>query len=201
MVALAEEKETPPRVSREAYLEWESQQETKHEYYDGVIIEMAGASPEHIRINGNVNGLLFIQLLDSACQEFPSDMRCFAPRCDRYYYPDASVVCEEPEYEAIQGVRSLLNPILIVEVLSPTSEKSDRGEKFECYKTLPSLRTYVLISQEAPRIEVYERQAAGEWMETVSEGLDATAILERIGCELRLKSVYARVDFSGAESD
>ena len=163
MVAFAEEKEVlPPRISREDYLQWEVQQEDRNEYHDGIIVKMSGASPQHIRINGNINGLIFNQLIASECQVFPSDMRVYTPRCNKYYYPDASVVCEEPDYQMIQGVQSLLNPIVIMEVLLPASEKSDRGDKFECYKTLAALQTYVLISQTTPRIEVFERQASGE---------------------------------------
>lgn len=90
---------------------------------------------------------------------------------------------------------------MVVEVLSKSTEKSDRGEKFDCYKTLASPQTYVLISQTAPRIEVYARQASGEWAQTVSEGLNSVAKLERIGCELQLKSVYARVNFTEAAED
>ena len=193
MVAFAEEKGTippPPLISREDYLAWEDEQETKHEYDNGFIIEMAGAQWNHNLIAGRANGLLITQLLESDCEAVGSDMRVYIPQCNRYVYPDGSVMCGEPDLEIFRGVQTLLNPIVILEVLSKSTEKSDRGEKFECYKTLASLQTYVLISQTEPRIEVFERQASGEWTETVTEGRDATAKLERIGCELRIKDVF-----------
>ena len=201
MVAFAEEKETSLRVSREDYLAWESKQEDRNEYHDGHIIKMSGASPQHNRINANINARLHSQLEETDCEAMINDMRVYIPQCSRYLYPDTVVICGELDLEIIRGVQTLLNPILIIEVLSKSTEKSDRGEKFDCYKTLASLQTYVLISQTAPRIEVFERQASGEWTQTVTEGIEATAKLERIGCELKLKNVYARVDFADAADE
>ena len=201
MVAFAEEKALLPRISREDYLVWESQQEGRNEYHDGFVIEMSGASPEHNRINANIGGFLNAQLLDAECQEFVNEMRVYVPQCNGYFYPDTLVVCEEPEYEMIQGVASLLNPAALFEVLSRSTANSDRTDKFGCYKTLPSLQTYVLVTQDKPRIEVFERQATGEWTETIYAGLDATAKLERIGCELALKRVYARITFEQVETE
>ena len=201
MVAFAEEKEAaPPRISREQYLEWESQQEDRNEYDDGIIIKMTGASLPHNRINLNIAARLNLDLEDTDCEAMASDMRVYVPQCNRYLYPDTVVVCAAPELEIIRGVATLLNPLVIIEVLSKSTEKSDRTDKFDCYQTLDSLQTYVLVAQEKPRIEVFDRQTTGEWTETVSEGLEATAKLERINCELSLKRVYARVTFDNEPS-
>ena len=204
MAAFAEEKESapsrPPRISREDYLIWESQQETKHEYHAGFVIEMSGASPEHVQIASNLNGEIYLCVRGTACRFLGSDMRCFVPQCDKYYYPDGVVVCGLPEYEDIRGVRSLLNPTLAIEILSPTSERSDRTDKFDCYKTLASLQTYVLIAQDSPLVQVFDRQTADKWIETIYGGLDATANFDRIGCELSLADIYALVEFAETQN-
>ncbi len=205
MVAYVEEQASgvgmPPRLSREDYLLWEGLQEARHEYHDGLVIKMSGASFPHTIINANINRWLGNQLDDTDCIAVPSDLRVYVPQCNRYFYPDTVVVCDKPYLEVIQRVQTLFNPALVVEVLSKFTEKTNRGDKFDCYKTLASLQTYVLIAQTTPRIEVYERQATGEWRLTVTEGLEATAKLERIGCELVLKNIYNRVNFDEAAEE
>ena len=203
MVAFAEEKgiiSPLPRISREDYLQWEVQQEEKHEYHDGRIIKMAGANPDHFQIASNLNGQIYICLRGTPCRVFGSDARVFIPECNKYYYPDLTVVCNAPEYENIKGIRSLLNPSLIIEVLSPSTAKSDRIDKFDCYKTLASLQTYVLTAQDAARMQVFERQEADEWIEMIYAGRETTAKLERIGCALTLADVYEFVTFNEAQT-
>src|ERR1051325_1552816 len=127
MVAYAKRKaETKSPISPQEYLERERTANTKSEYYDGVIIAMAGASPNHNTITFNLNGLLYTLLQGKPCRGFSSDMRVRVPDCNRYYYPDLSVVCGEPQYERLAGVETLLNPTVVIEVLSDSNEKTDR---------------------------------------------------------------------------
>jgi Uma2 family endonuclease len=186
--------EKPPRLTPQEYLERERKAETKSEYHGGIVVAMAGASPEHNIIVFDLIGTLSVQLRGKPCQGFPSDLRVRVPACDKYYYPDAIVVCEEPEYEQLAGTRSLLNPTLIVEVLSDSTEKTDRGEKWTCFQTLESLQTYVLISQDRPLIEVYRREGQG-WFYAAATGVESRVPLDAIGCELKLTDVYARIQF------
>ena len=176
------------------YLERERTAEFRSEYDHGVIIPMPGASREHNAITFNTSGLFWSQLEGSSCEGFAQDMRVRVPQCDRYYYPDIIVVCGEARFEdATFDV--LLNPRLIVEVLSESTERKDRGEKFDCYETLPSLSDYVLISQTEPRIEHFSRLEDGIWRFVAARGLEAVPNLPAIGCSLRLADVYARITF------
>ena len=182
-------------ITPNEYLAWERQAETKSEYREGVIVAMAGASPEHIAITGNIYGELYGQLKGRNCQVFGSDLRISVETCDAYYYPDVTVVCEPPQFLNL-GAATLVNPTLLVEVLSDSTEIKDRNEKWECYQTLESLKTYVLVAQDRPRIEIYVRQTDGSWSYKEVKGLEATVKLDAIGCELRLSDVYARIVFS-----
>src|SRR5579883_412044 len=146
-----------PYITPEAYLERERVAARKSEYYDGIIVAMAGASPDHDRIAVNLLRHLGNQLEGTPCEPFSSDMRVRVPAYNRYFYPDVSVACGEAQFEALSGVRSLLNPRLIVEVLSASTEKNDREEKYDCYRSLDSLAVYLLIAQDRPRVEIFTR--------------------------------------------
>ena len=190
MIAYAEKKCFTPLE----YLERERAADYKSEYNHGVITLMPGASREHNCITFDTTSLLGPQLKGSSCQGFSQDMRVRVPLCDRYFYPDIVVVRNEPQFEdATFDV--LLNPRLVIEVLSPSTEHKDRGEKFDCYETLESLTDYVLISQTEPRIEHFSRLEDGVWRFVVARGVGATLALPAIGCSLRLADVYARVTF------
>jgi Uma2 family endonuclease len=191
MVAVAK----PRRVTAEEYLEGERRAQTKSEYFGGVIVSMANASPEHDAITYNLTIEIGARLKDGPCRGFTSDMRVRVSACDRYYYPDSSVVCEEPQYEVHRGIFSLLNPTLIIEVLSDSTEKVDRGEKLDCYRTLTSVTTYILVAQDRPRVEVYTRQADGSWRHDVYKGQDAVLPLPALGFDLRFADIYNRVHF------
>ncbi len=179
-------------VSPEEYLEAERRAEYKSEYFAGEILAMTGASREHNLIVGNLLGSLHPQLRGRPCELYPSDMRVKITRTGAYAYPDLVVVCGEPEFEDEQ-VDTLLNPTVLVEVLSPSTERHDRGRKWEHYRRLPSLAEFLLVAQEQPRIEHYLRQESGLWLFHDASGEDAVLELSSIGCTLALRDVYDKV--------
>lgn len=198
-----------PRYSVEEYLSLERESEERHEYLDGQIYAMVGESPEHGIICTNISGQLYSQLRGRPCQAFSKDMKVrsgSAPRSGRtqkglYSYPDLLVVCGELKFhDKHQDV--LLNPVLIIEVLSPTTEAFDRGEKWARYQTwLPELSDYLLVSQSKPRVEHYHRQAGGEWLYSLVNGLEESLNLHSVDCTLQLIDVYDRIAFPAEEPE
>lgn len=176
------------------YLEMERASEEKHEFLDGEIYLMSGASLKHNLIVTNTVSSLHSQLRSRPCVVFPSDMRVRV-RDNRYYtYPDITVVCDPLQLE--DGRQdTLLNPTLIIEVLSPSSESYDRGKKFQHYRTLASLQEYVLISQDSARIERYLRQPNDEWLLADASGIESSIELASIQCVLSLAEVYEKITF------
>lgn len=183
---------TDTRVSPEEYLVRERAAEYRSEYVDGEVRAMTGASPNHGRIALNVAMSLQSQLGDGPCEAFVSDMRVTANRTRDYFYPDVVVVCGPTETED-EHDDSLLNPTVIVEVLSPSTEAYDRTRKWEKYRRLPSLREYLLVAQDWPRVERYTRQGGGLWLFSETEGTGGVLRLDSIGCTLALEDVYRRV--------
>lgn len=186
--------QSKPHLTPEEYLAIERQSEVRSEYLDGEMFVMTGGRYPHNRIIGNVMGELHQQLKRSPCQVLPSDQRVHIPATGLYTYPDVSVVCGEGQFED-RFLDSLLNPTLLVEVLSPTTEAYDRGKKFEHYRSIPSLSEYLLIAQDEPRVEQYLRQDGNRWLLTAITGLEATLALPSIQCELALAEIYARISF------
>jgi Uma2 family endonuclease len=183
-------------VTPEEYLRREDAAETKSEYVDGVIVGMSGASPEHSAVTFNLSVALGGRIRGMGCRGFSADLRVRIEAGNRYYYPDLTIVCSEPEYETRRGFRHLLNPSLVFEVLSDSTEKRDRGEKWEAYWGIESLTAYALIHQDRPAIELYTRlQGADEWVVTRVEGLDGVLKLTTIGCEVPLGEIYEDVEF------
>ena len=187
--------EIPVYITPEQYLEWEQEEEGKNEYYDGVIVAMSGVSLEHDRITAALGGLLFALLRGGPCRHSTPDMRVGVPVCNRYYYPDLAVTCGEPRMGRVKRAQSLLNPTVIVEVLSPSTERVDRDDKLRCYRTLDSLAVYVLVSQHTPRIETCTRQPDGAWRYDDMSGLDAVLALPVLNAQVRLADIYADVAF------
>jgi Uma2 family endonuclease len=173
------------------YLAFERAAEYKHEYVGGRVYAMTGASREHNVITINVLASLHAQLCGRPCETYPSDMRVKVSETGMYTYPDVVVACGEPAFEDA-SVDTLLNPTAIVEVVSPSTEAYDRGEKFAHYRRLASLREYVLVAQDRVRVEHYVRRGE-QWLLTELAGLDATLPLESLGCALALADVYERV--------
>ncbi|MBZ0283022.1 MAG: Uma2 family endonuclease [Anaerolineae bacterium] len=184
-------------ITPEEYLKAERASETKHEYYDGEIFAMAGASENHILIVGNTFASLHSQLRKRPCKAYANDMRTRSVGKKFYAYPDIVIVCGTPQFED-KELDTLLNPTVIIEVLSPSTEKYDRGEKFWQYRKLDSLQEYVLISQDKTHIEYYVRRAGG-WVLHDVIGLEAQFTLESIDCTLTLADVYEKVIFDAEE--
>lgn len=183
------------KLTPQEYLAIERQSEFKSEFVNGEMFAMAGASEAHNLIVTNVVGEFRAQLKGGPCRVYPSDMRVRIPNTTRYIYPDVSVVCSERQFEDNQR-DILLNPTLIVEVLSPSTEAYDRGTKFGLYRRISSLQEYVLISQHIPQIECYVRQEASRlWQFSDVVGLETEMELSSIACRLALTEVYENVDF------
>jgi Uma2 family endonuclease len=180
------------RLSPEEYLALERQSEVKHEFLNGEIFAMTGASLQHNAIVWNVAGILYSQLKGRPCRAFIGDMRLRVDATGLYTYPDLVVVCGEPRL-ADADLDTLLNPTLIVEVLSPSTEAYDRGKKFAHYRTIESLAEVVLISQEQVEVERFSRQPEGGWLLLEANRLEDRLLLPSIGCELSLAAVYERV--------
>ena len=180
------------------YLAQERQAETKSEYLNGRIYGMSGASEEHNTIVFNLARRIGNQLDKKPCRGYVNDMRVKVSPTGLYTYPDVVVVCGKPRFED-QHVDTLLNPTVIIEVLSDSTENYDRGEKFAHYRALPSLSDYLLVAQDQPRIEHYQRQPDGRWLYSATDGLDAQVEIATIGCVLPLAEVYERVDFTEPE--
>jgi Uma2 family endonuclease len=181
-------------VTPEEYLALERGSELRHEYVDGQMVAMTGGSRNHALIVTNLGGELRQQLKGRACEVYTSDLRVQVSATGLYTYPDVVVVCGEPRFED-PHLDTLLNPTVIIEVLSPTTEPYDRGRKFEQYRTLESLREYLLVSQDHPLVEQFLRQEADAWLFTEVSGLDQTVSLPSIECQVALAEIYHKVTF------
>jgi Uma2 family endonuclease len=180
----------------EEYLALERQAQCKSEYYAGEIFAMAGASRWHNLIVTNVLRELSLQLKGRPCTTYHSDMRVKVSPTGLYTYPDVTVVCGEAQFEDNQQ-DTLLNPMLIVEVVSESTEAYDRGGKFAHYRKLTSLMEYVLITQTKPHIEHYVRQPDNRWLLAEADSLQDTLHLPSIDYRLALAEVYDKVDIVG----
>ncbi|MBA3693931.1 MAG: Uma2 family endonuclease [Acidobacteria bacterium] len=182
-------------ISPEEYLALERKAVVRHEYFDGEIYEMAGASEEHATISSNVNASLNFQLKKRPCKSYQSDLRVHIPATNLYTYPDVVVVCGKPQLLEDAHLDTLLNPTLIIEVLSPSTADYDKGAKFDYYRTLESLREYVLVWQDKKRVARYTKQIDGSWLLRDFIGEDAEINLDSIDCTLSIEDIYDKVDF------
>lgn len=187
------------RVSPEDYLAAERSARTKSEYLDGEVVAMVGASERHVLIVSNLVISLHGQLRGRPCRIYASDLRVRVAGTGLYTYPDLSVVCgAAPQLEDAHG-DTLLNPGLIAEVLSPSTEAYDRGSKFAHYRQVPSLTDYLLIAQDQPHIEHYQRLPDGGWLLSEASSLNDALSLPSLRCALPLREVYAQVAFDASE--
>jgi Uma2 family endonuclease len=180
------------RLTVEEYLAIERQAPHKSEYFDGEMFAMAGASRRHNLIALNIGAELRAQLQQRPCEVYTSDMRVKISRTGLYTYPDVVVVCDEPRFEDTD-VDTLLNPIVLVEVLSPSTADYDRGGKFEHCRTLPSLQAYLLIAQERCHVVHYTRQQDNTWLLVETDDIQDCIHIPSIRCDLLLSEVYAKV--------
>lgn len=180
-----------PAVTVAEYLSRERQSEQKSEFLEGEVVAMGGASRKHNLIAGNIFAAWHAQLKGRDCEIYKGDMRVRIPSSDFYAYPDVVVVCGRPRFED-DNFDTLTNPALIVEVLSKSTEAFDRGGKFARYRTIPSLKDYVLVSQEAVCLEHFSRQESGRRLLSASAGLENVLEFGSIQCRLALREVYDR---------
>ena len=181
-------------ITPEEYLAFERKAENKNEYVNGEIFAMTGASRKHNLIALSIAGELRQQLKGKACEVYPGEMRVKAPAARSYVYPDVVVVCGEPQLED-DYLDTLLNPTLVVEVLSKSTESFNRLAKSSYYRTIESLSEYLLVSQEEYRVEQYIKQADGRWLLSDVRLLESLIELSSIGCSLALKDIYDRITF------
>jgi len=182
----------PHLVTEEEYLAAERRSSTKSEWRRGRIVAMAGGSPRHNLIVGNVVAALKTAVRGRQCLVFPSDQRVHVVATGTYTYPDATVTCEKPRFHA-RDKDSLTNPKVIVEVLSKSTEAYDRGSKFAEYQSLPSFQEYVIVAQSERRVEHFRRMETGQWVLTISEG-DGVLSLPGLESEVRLEEIYADLE-------
>ncbi len=180
-------------LTPEEYIVKERKAEFKSEYRNGQIVAMPGASRPHNLISGNIFGEFYLQFLDRTCEVYTNDMRVKVSDGGLYTYPDVVVVCDEPRFED-NHFDTLLNPTVIVEVLSPSTEVYDRNDKFLSYQTLESLQEYILVSQNGVHVEQYIRQN-GSWTLREFRSLDDVLRIASIECQLAGRAIYAKVQF------
>lgn len=180
--------------SPEEYLTLEEAAEFRSEYYNGQIFPMAGGTPNHNRIAVNIGSALNVALADQDYDVFISDMRLWIPRVGLYTYPDVMVVAGELEFA--EGRKdTIINPLLIVEVLSDSTKNYDRGEKFEFYRTRPSFQEYILVDQYKVRVEHITRTEDRKWLLSEFEDTDAVISLSSISLKISLSTIYKKVNF------
>jgi Uma2 family endonuclease len=183
-----------PALTSQQYLDLERSSEMRHEFLDGLMYAMAGESPDHSRICYNLSGITHAQLKEKPCEGFSPNMKVRAGLGDLYAYPDLMIVCGEAAFHD-EHRDVLLNPTVIFEVLSPSTEKYDRGEKFRRYRTeIDSLQDYVLVSQDTMRIEHHHRETDGHWSLNEIAGGDSILKINSIDCQIPLAEVYRNTD-------
>ena len=184
------------RHSIQQYLDLEEKSEIRHEFHDGEILAMAGGTYRHSQIFINLAAMFFRRLAGGPCQPLDGNLRVRIHRRASYVYPDLSVVCGPAEFDADDTRKtSILNPRVIVEILSDSTESYDRGGKFSLYREIPSFEEYVVVSQRVPLVETFLRQPDGSWVFNVASGLDVPVRIQSLQLQLALADIYSRVEF------
>lgn len=184
---------TSTLLTPDEYLAIERAAESRSEYVDGVVYAMTGASLNRIRIVTNLTIELGSQLRGRPCEALSNEMKVRMPDSRKFFYPDVTVICGDPQFHD-ERTDTILNPVLIIEVLSESTEAFDRGLKFQSYQRMESLREYVLVAQDKHVIEQYVRQADEKWTYSATIGRESSLFLPSVECTLSLGAVYDRVD-------
>ncbi len=185
---------TSQQMTLEEYLEFDYNAEGRYEYFDGEVIEMSGGSPEHSLLSNRIGRLLGNVLDPKGCSVYNSEVLIKVPAMLPYRYGDVSALCGNPIYEDLGNQRLLVNPMLIVEVLSPSTEKYDREKKFKAYKSIESLHEYLLVSQTEKFVTLYTKYNEKFWFQ--SEYVDGETLkLESLECELSVDEIYQGIVF------
>ncbi len=179
----------------EEYIELYKNSEERFEYFDGEIFSMASGKVSHGEIAVNIARQIGNRLEDRPCHVFGGDVAIKTIRAHPFRLPDASVVCGDPIIEEFQGIEMLVNPLLICEVLSPSTANYDREEKFMVYQAIESFQEYLLVEQDRPHVTRYVRQPDGQWLRADIIGLDSAVRLESLGVELPLSEIYRMIKF------
>jgi Uma2 family endonuclease len=175
------------------YLAMEVECDVRNEYRDGVVVPMTGGTPAHNKLISAMNALLWFALRGKPFSVFMADQRLWIPECNLYTYPDVMVIADPIQLKAGRK-DTVINPLLIAEVLSESTQSYDRGDKFAAYRTLPTLVEYVLIDQFQPRVEHYLKQSTHQWLLTEYLGQESSLSLKTIAVEIALADLYEAVD-------
>jgi Uma2 family endonuclease len=186
------------RWTVEDYLEFEQTAELRHEFFNGQVYAMVGASRRHTQISGAIHYSLFGQLIERDCEVSQSETRVRVSE-KAYFYPDLVIVCGEANYVE-KSEMTLLNPTVVIEILSPSTEAFDRGRKFVAYQGIESLQEYMLVTQDKMLVEHFFRQSDGRWIYTSYKQAESTIKLPSIDCTLALADIYRRVSFDDETS-
>lgn len=181
------------KYTPEEYLALEEKAEYRSEYDNGEITAMAGGSLNHARIIRNIDRLFGVRLSEN-CESITTEIKIHVENYRKFYYPDVFIFCGKPIFYQ-ERTDTIINPILIIEVLSDSTEAKDRGEKMLAYRTLDSLGEYVLVSQTKPIVEQYFKNADGNWIHKATIGVKSIVKFESVGVELSLEEIYQRVEF------
>jgi Uma2 family endonuclease len=180
-------------ISEESYLEEERKALNKSEYYKGEIFAMAGATTNHNAIVASLIGELYAFLKGKSCKVYPSDLRVYNSANGLYTYPDVTIVCGKEEY-LDEEFDTLLNPTVLIEVLSASTENYDRGTKFKLYRSIPSLKNYILVSSTEYAAEIYTRKENDNWLLNTTKEKDGRLHISALDFDLSLSDIYAQVD-------
>ncbi len=180
------------KLSTEDYIRLEDETGLKHEYHDGWVVAMSGVTEEHDLVASALRDYLRKCLRKKGCRIYSSDIRVFVPACNKFVYPDATIICGESQRHKLpRGAYALTNPCVIVEVLSEGTVKYDQEEKYGCYQTLDSFHEYLLVAQDQVRIEIRKKSANGQWSTEVFDQLDQS--VDVLGCPVSLRDIYEDV--------
>jgi Uma2 family endonuclease len=179
-------------ITQEQYLEAERSALDKHEYYDGEIFAMSGASLTHNIISSNTIGSLSSKLKGKSCRVFGSDLRIHIPNNSLYTYPDISIICGKPE-TTDDNMDTITNPSVIIEILSKSTRDYDKGQKFTLYRDIESLKEYILIDSQTIRVEKYTRNDDNSWLLRDYQSIDDVFVIETINEQMMLSEIYLDV--------